>query len=384
MRQFARAGGRGQGRFNGRNHPYQSSAISGYRQDLGSRSRILNLRHGETASHITMVTWMRDVVRPTIGLKCPKNGIKNVVNDDGSIGDYLEIEEPEAVDEDATYAEKLIYKNRRTLFDKLVSEYDQDKLQAATEIWELIGPDSRVRLREFNMNPPFGWVQVDLDLPVELLRAVLKCHVTDRYQDIDLKVDARREVFANMKMLKEETLHRYYDRWKLNERAYRDVMIIEAHELAEHAEIAIGNQAILSKRFLTSLDQSRFGAQVIKYKNGDRDWPHQVFVAFQECEQFHDNNPKAQYIPPTNRRGAFAANVNGHHGEGSKCGRCGLTSHATSVCRNVLPGDQPGRGGGRSPGRSGGRGRGRGRTTNVRANTPGNYSDAASGNHLNG
>ena len=71
---------------------------------------------------------MRDVVRPTIAVKCPKNGIKYVVNEDGTIGDYIELIEPVAVDDLATFARKAIYKNRISIYDKLVSEYDQDKL----------------------------------------------------------------------------------------------------------------------------------------------------------------------------------------------------------------------------------------------------------------
>ena len=71
-----------------------------HRQDLGTKSRILNLRHGETRSAIAVATWMRDVVRPTIAVKCPKNGIKYVVNDDGTIGDYIELIEPAPVDDD--------------------------------------------------------------------------------------------------------------------------------------------------------------------------------------------------------------------------------------------------------------------------------------------
>ena len=53
---------------------------------------------------------MRDVVRPTIAVKCPKNGIKYVVNENGTIGDFIELIEPEVIDDHATFAEKKIGK----------------------------------------------------------------------------------------------------------------------------------------------------------------------------------------------------------------------------------------------------------------------------------
>ena len=55
-----------------------------------------------------MITWMRDVVNPTIAVKYPKNRIKYAVNEDGTIRDYLELVEPEAIDDHATFAEKTI------------------------------------------------------------------------------------------------------------------------------------------------------------------------------------------------------------------------------------------------------------------------------------
>ena len=44
----------------------------------------------------------------TIAVKCPKNGIKYVVNEDGTIGDYIDLIEPEAVADYVTFAEKMI------------------------------------------------------------------------------------------------------------------------------------------------------------------------------------------------------------------------------------------------------------------------------------
>ena len=208
---------------------------------------------------------MRDVVRPAIAVKCPKKGIKYVVNEDGTIGDYIELIEPAAVDDDATFAEKTIYKNRRTIYDKLEAEYDQDKLQATIEIWELFGPDSKERLRDYSLNPDPGFDAVDLE---ELLKTVLRTHMNDRYDDVDIKSDGKRDTFANMKMLREES---FYSRWKLNEQMYRTCLIDED---PANEEILIGNQFTLVKRFLMSLDQYRFGDQENKYRNGDRDWTY--------------------------------------------------------------------------------------------------------------
>ena len=100
----------------------------------------------------------------------------------------------------------------------------------------------------------------------------------------------------------------------------------------------IGSQLTLVKRFLMSLDKYRFGELVNKYRNGDRDWPHHVSTAFQQCEIHHNSNARSQAINSMNRRGTFVANV--YHVNNSapamaKCERCGLTSHGIIVCRNI-------------------------------------------------
>ena len=75
-------------------------------------------------------------------------------------------------------------------------------------------------------------------------------------------------------MLRKESLHMYYSRWKLNEQVYRTCLIDEGHEDPANVEIIIGYQFTLVKRFLMSLDQYRFGDQENKYRNGDRDWTY--------------------------------------------------------------------------------------------------------------
>ena len=71
----------------------------------------------------------------------------------------------------------------------------------------------------------------------------------------------------------------------------------------------IGNQLTLVKRFLMSLDKYRFGELVNKYRNGDRDWPHHVSTAFQQCEIHHNSNVRSQATSYSNRRRAFVDNV---------------------------------------------------------------------------
>ena len=131
-------------------------------------------------------------------------------------------------------------------------------------------------------------------------------------------------------MLREESLHMYYSRWKLNLEMYRTSLVDEAHEDPHDLDIQS------SKRFLMSLDQTRFGELVNKYRDGDRDWPPQVNRAFQACEIHHNSNVRSQYVSSSmNRRGAFVANVaHANHNAPTtvKCERCGLTSHSTSVC----------------------------------------------------
>ena len=155
---------------------------------------------------------------------------------------------------------------------------------------------------------------------------------------MDIKVDGKRDTFANMKMLCEESLHMYYSRWKLIEQVYRTCLVDEGHEEPANLDMIIGSQFTLVKRFLISLDQYRFGELVNKYRNGDRKWPFQVTSAFQQCELHHNSNVRSQTISSMNRRCAFVANVsqvNRSEPTMVKCERCGLTSHAISVCRNV-------------------------------------------------
>ena len=179
---------------------------------------------------------------------------------------------------------------------------------------------------------------------------------------MEIKVDEKRDTFTNMKMLRKESFHVYYCRWKLNEGVYRTCLVDEEHEDPANLNMIIGSQFTLVKRFLMSLDQYRFGELVNKYRNGDRDWPHHVSTAFQQCEIQHNSNVRSQATSYSNRRGAFVANVsqvNNGAPATTKCEICGLISRATSVCRNVLSTNRPGRGGGRGSERShSGRGRG--------------------------
>ena len=121
------------------------------------------------------------------------------------------------------------------------------------------------RLSDYNLNPDPGFDAVDLDLPLELLKTVLRTHINDRYDDVDIKVDGKRDTFVNMKMLREESLHMYYSRWKLNEQVYRTCLVDEGHEDPANLDMINVSQFTLVKRFLTSLDQYRFGELVNKY-----------------------------------------------------------------------------------------------------------------------
>ena len=111
---------------------------------------------------------------------------------------------------------------------------------------------------------------------------------------------------------------------------YRTCLIDEGHEDPTNVEILIGNQFTIVKRFLMSLDQYRFGDLVKKYRNGDRDWPVQVSISFQQCEIHHNSNVRSQIISSTNRRGAFVANV-AHVNQSAP-----TTVKCESVCRNDL------------------------------------------------
>lgn len=62
----------------------------------------------------------------------------------------------------------MVYKNNRSIYDRLITEYDQGKLYTAIETLELIGPDFKEILRDYKINPNPGFAAVDLDLPIEL------------------------------------------------------------------------------------------------------------------------------------------------------------------------------------------------------------------------
>ena len=68
--------------------------------------------------------------------------------------------------------------------------------------------------------------------------------------------------FANMKMLREESLHMYYSQWKLNEQVYRTCLVDEGLEDPANLDMIIGSQFTLVKGFLISLDLYRFGELV--------------------------------------------------------------------------------------------------------------------------
>ena len=84
----------------------------------------------------------------------------------------------------------------------------------------MLGPDSKERFRDYNI--------VDLGLPLELLKTVMRTHINDRYDDTNVKVDGKRNTFFNIKMMREESLHMYYCRCK--QQVYRTCLVDEGHE----------------------------------------------------------------------------------------------------------------------------------------------------------
>ena len=73
--------------------------------------------------------------------------------------EHREMEVSDALNEDILFADKLIYKNRERLYDKLVMKYNQSKLQAVIKICELVGLGSKKRCRHYYRIQTLSWMQ---------------------------------------------------------------------------------------------------------------------------------------------------------------------------------------------------------------------------------
>jgi hypothetical protein len=345
------------GRGNGGRSSYGRSSFNGrgfnrgggrFTQDVGATTPTLNFSVGQKASPATVTKWLMQM-RDVIGEKCSKSGMKNIIQEDGTIVGYEEFDDLPPPDPDDVI-EMTIWKTRLGINERKRDDYETDKMVAANAVLMYIGLQSRARLYEANESFPEDerWNLNDIR---DLLNLVMHTHFADMRSDrYTVSEDANRS-FVNIHMNPEEDLLNYNYRWKVLQDAYVRALVQNGLE-NEEISIRLGSQEELVKRFIRGLDDGRYAIHKEKYLCGDKPWPDQLEDAYKQANQFLSSKLNQ------NKRGIFImshARSNSARSN-SGCNRCGSSYHGTEVCKNVLPS----RGGrGRKDGRYGGRGRGR-------------------------
>ena len=327
-------------------HGRKSSDNSG----VQTVQRILNVKHGQLCSATQLAKWLKHVVREELGIKCPRNDIKLIVNDDGSIADYKAfiLPEPPVPVPPATEVVKSVYDiwqlNYKQAF-KESNDYDADKREGATIVWSLVGRDSKERIENFNNHIAVVEDQYNLNDVLSLLQCIHRTHFSDPHVDDSINLSTAKRNFVNLRMDPNESVQAYHTRWNIVLDAYKTLLEEKGHTAAER-ELIIGDARELSINFTRSLDGSRYGGYVRKFEIGDKVWFADIYEAFLDAQRQKVANPVGTY----NTRGIYAAQVNytaqpnkggGKKAGGGKaptqgCTRCGAMGHDVSVCKNTI------------------------------------------------
>jgi hypothetical protein len=338
-------------------------------QDLGTNAPVLNFKPGQITSAISVAQWLTKV-KDAIAKACPKYGLKNIINVDGTIGEYPLFEAPEAPVDIEDFVETTIWKAKISSYEVIIRELSQDKKEAANVVWNLIGEMSRTRIEEYNegLEAPGRY---NLDDPIQLLSIAVKTHFGDWRMDNSMKTSSAQKYYINIAMTQEESLVSYHRRWTVLKDAYSKALDDDEFP-APSIEILLGHNHDQVVRFISSLDVNRFGQLISDYRTGHKDWPGTVLEAYNEAHIWVDNQVTSL------KRGIFVAKpvIDDVKTSEKSCYRCGASGHLQNHCNNVLVenrnigGRNTGRGGGR--GRSGrGRGRGRGRNNSELSSSSG-------------
>lgn len=329
---------------------YQRNGIA---QDLGSRTALLDFKPGQATSPLTVSIWFLKV-KDVIASVCPKYGLKNIVNANGTVGEYPVFDPPAAPADLDNFVDTTLWKARVSSQEIIVRELSQDKKTAANAIWDLIGENSRFRIEEYNEGMDDD-DRYDLDDAIDLLKAVAKTHFSDWRIDNSMKTSIAQKAYINISMTSEENLVSYHRRWNVLKDAYSKALDEDEFNAA-NIEVLLGHNHDQVVRFISSLDLNRYGSLISNYRTMQREWPDSVLSAYNEAHIWIDNQV-------TNyKRGIFVitpASQEVRTADHSKiCHRCGSSGHLQNNCNNVLARDNPD--GGRSTGRGGRGGRGRG------------------------
>jgi len=335
-------------------------------RDHGQRSneQVLNLKPGQKTSSVKLTLWFLKV-RDKIGAKHTKFGMNNIISREGTIGNYDGPVEPEDYADNASDIEKAKWNKRYGAYIKDEDEFRAMKLACKSDIWDLIGTDSRFRMEEQNQKYTAA-DRIDFDDPISILKLVVTTHLTDSTVEDAVNLLNAELAYMNTRMGSDENLSAYRQRFSILAATY-GVLLEETGLDAASVAIKIGDDQSKAMRFVMGLDEHRFKYHLEKYKMKDKPYPTSLEAAYEEALSYAEVTSGRSYNNP--RRNIFMTLP--MNNDGAACFRCGATGHLKRDCKNKLPAKDKDRDhGGRNSGRGGGRGRGRASNSDDAKPTP--------------